>query len=129
MEPGNLRTEASFWSKRRCRLGSGIHDPQERESVALNFGRMGRATACSAVTWFAVLRNFELMKNSPAWAKIAGAVSFAYRLNRLACAVSGCQLRFRPTGAGASLPPNIEAELINLAFALRAAKSASIFDR
>jgi hypothetical protein len=70
--------------------------------VALNFGRMGRATACSAVTWFAVLRNFELMKNSPAWAKIAGAVSFAYRLNRLACAVSRWQLRFRPAGAGAS---------------------------
>jgi hypothetical protein len=43
----------------------------------------------SAVTWFAVLCYFELMKNGPpAWAKIAGAVSFAYRLRQtsgLAC--------------------------------------------
>src|SRR5216683_6806265 len=70
---------------------------------------MGRATAGSAVTRFAVLRNFELMKNGPAWAKIAGAVSFAYRLNRLACAVSRWQLRFRPIGAGASPTSNIEA--------------------
>jgi hypothetical protein len=45
---------------------------------------MGRAAACGAITWFAVLRNFELMKNGPGVGKIAGAVSFAYRLSRLA---------------------------------------------
>jgi hypothetical protein len=30
---------------------------------------MGRAAACGAVTWFAVLRNFELMKNGPSVGK------------------------------------------------------------
>ena len=54
---------------------------------------MGRATACSAVTWFAVLRNFELTKKGSGVGKIAGAVSFAYRRSRLAAAVSREQLR------------------------------------
>jgi hypothetical protein len=45
----------------------------------------------SAVTWFAVLCYFELMKNGPpASAKIAGAVSFAYRLRRLAWLARRC---------------------------------------
>jgi hypothetical protein len=65
MESGIRRTEASSRSKCRCRLGSGVHDPQWRQSVAFNFGCVGRAAACGAVTWFAVLRNFELTKNDP----------------------------------------------------------------
>jgi hypothetical protein len=51
---------------------------------------------------FAVLRDFELAKTAPALAKIAGAVSFAYRLRRLAWLASGWQLRFRPIGVGGS---------------------------
>jgi hypothetical protein len=30
---------------------------------------MGRAAACGAVTWFAVLRNFELTRNGPSVGK------------------------------------------------------------
>jgi hypothetical protein len=37
--------------------------------VAFNFGCVGRAAACGAVTWFAVLRNFELTKNGPSVGK------------------------------------------------------------
>jgi hypothetical protein len=63
---------------------------------------MGRTTACSDVTWFAVLRYFELMKNGPAWAKIAGAVSFAYRLRRLAWLATAGGCAFAPIDAGGS---------------------------
>jgi hypothetical protein len=41
-------------------------------------------------------------KKAPALAKIAGAVSFAYRLRRLAWLASRWQLRFRPIGVGGS---------------------------
>jgi hypothetical protein len=49
---------------------------------------------------FFVISNWP--KTAPALAKIAGAVSFAYRLRRLAWLASGWQLRFRPIGVGGS---------------------------
>jgi hypothetical protein len=57
---------------------------------------MGRAAACGGATWFAVLRDFELV------GKNCWGVSFAYRLRRLAWLASRWQLRFRPIGVGGS---------------------------
>lgn len=70
MESGNLRTEASSWSKGRSRLGRGvmIHNSE-------------RLWLSISVVWAALLlqlcylvrcSNFERMKNGPARAKSLG---------------------------------------------------------
>ena len=65
---------------------------------------MGRTTACSAVTWFAVLRYFELMKNGLSDFCHAKAVSFPLLTASiaLACASAAGGFSYGRIGAGAS---------------------------